>query len=582
MKSDFFEIDSAISREDWDEVKRLILAGVTDFAHPYDEDDIPLIYKIIEARQEDVAIFWLDHGFPHYLTTGGRYPSTILHWAAKYGMPRLIERMLETGVDINKDDRNFCSPLWYAASSGQLACVKVLLANGANPDGYEMAGAGFPSDTPLCEAADAEIAACLLDAGANPALGPYGDYWANGDVGKHFNMDREILSPLACAALEGRMDVVRLFKDRGVPLDSQALRFMALDDYAPYLFNALELIRLGANPEGAPLLVAARAGNAPFCRMLLQAGAKPAPEALAMAALSGNEDCVDLFLESGDMATAIRLAAKSGAESILEKLLPLRPDLASCALLGAIAGCRLKLAMEILEKGADPDFRDNDGRTPLMLLYGIDRRKDGFRFMQVDPNRYRGKWGGRSWWMPTERDFEEKEISDFNFHRPDNWNEIVHLIDDDVLAFAAELIEKGADIHARDNKSRTALWHACSRSWMKSISWLAGLGLAVNERDSEGTNSFDAGCLSGESFTIEPMVKAGAVVDARDSYGDTALLKSAREFHENPRTFSLSVIMTLLRFDADPDLENNAGESLRKMAEKDDNIKFALDMHEKL
>lgn len=40
--------------------------------------------------------------------------------------------------------------------------------------------------------------------------------------------------------------------------------------------------------------------------------------------------------------------------------------------------------------------------------------------------------------------------------------------------------------------------------------------------------------------------------------------------------------MTLLRFDADPDLENNAGESLRKMAEKDDNIKFALDMHEKL
>ena len=40
--------------------------------------------------------------------------------------------------------------------------------------------------------------------------------------------------------------------------------------------------------------------------------------------------------------------------------------------------------------------------------------------------------------------------------------------------------------------------------------------------------------------------------------------------------------MTLLCFGADPDLENNAGESLRKMAVKDDNLKFALDLHEKL
>lgn len=273
-------------------------------------------------------------------------------------MPRLIEAMLKTGANINKNDGNFCSPLWLAASCNQLACVKVLLANGADPDGYEMAGANIPSDTPLCEAANAEIANCLLDAGANPEIGPHGDYWADSDAGNHFNMEREILSQLTCAALDGRMDVVRLLVDRGVAPVAQALRFMALDGYAPYLVNALELISLDANPEGEPgrepLLVAAKAGNVPFCRMLLQAGAKPMPEALDMAVLSGNMETTDLFLDSGDMATAIHLAAKSGAESILEKLLALRPDLASCALPGAIAGCRLKLAMVILEKALTP------------------------------------------------------------------------------------------------------------------------------------------------------------------------------------------------------------------------------------
>ena len=248
MKSDFFEIDSAIGKEDWDEVKRLILAGVSDYAHPYDEDDIPLIYKIIDAGQEDLAIFWLDHGFPPYLTTGGRYLSTILHWAAKYGMPRLIEVMLKVGANINKNDGDFCSPLWLAASCDQLACVKVFLANAADPDGYEIAGANIPSDTPLCAAANAEIANCLLDAGANPEIGPHGDYWAYSDAGNHFNMDREILSPLTCAALDGRMDVVRLLVDRGVAPVAQTLRFMALDRSGEHLGNALELIRLGGSP----------------------------------------------------------------------------------------------------------------------------------------------------------------------------------------------------------------------------------------------------------------------------------------------------------------------------------------------
>ena len=116
-------------------------------------------------------------------------------------------------------------------------------------------------------------------------------------------MDREMLSPLTCAALDGRMDVARLLLDRGIPLDSQALRFMALDKHGEHLGNALELIRLGALIDDRPLLVAARAGNTPFCRMLLDAGVRPGKEVLEMAVLSGNEVCVDLFLDQGDLVS---------------------------------------------------------------------------------------------------------------------------------------------------------------------------------------------------------------------------------------------------------------------------------------
>ena len=127
---------------------------------------------------------------------------------------------------------------------------------------------------------------------------------------------------------------------------------------------------------------------------------------------------------------------------------------------------------------------------------------------------------------------------------------------------------------------RTALWHACAMSWLKSIPWLAGMGLNINDRGKDKNSAFDAGCLSGESFTIEPMLKVGAIVDSRDRKGDTALLKSARKYQADPRGFSISMLMTLLRSGAEPDLENNAGDSLSKMAEKDENIEFALKMYE--
>lgn len=353
-----------------EKARSLILSGVEDERGFYDYDDWPLIFQLIEAGQEDLAILWLDNGYSPFML-GGKINAGIHHWASRYGMPKLLGKCDEMGLDINEMTQDDHSPLWYAADNGHMECAKLLLANSADVDGLdsgerEKLDEWIPrKDTLLCASANADMAKLLLKSGASLELGSYGEEFAWTEWTRDFGMDEEILTPLTIAVLRGRLDVATLLHERGIPLDSQLLRFLAAQDDA-IAANAAQLIRMGTDPNGEPakepIRVAARAGNAAFCKMLLENGAEISPDCLSLAVLSGKMDCVELFLEYGDPSSAIRISAKRGAGSILDRLLGFRPDLAGYALLGAIEGCRLKLAREMLDSGADPNFRDKDGK----------------------------------------------------------------------------------------------------------------------------------------------------------------------------------------------------------------------------
>ena len=278
MIDKYDELYDAIGRKDWATAERLILTGVEDRRDYYDYDDWPLIFSLIEAGQEDLAVLWLDHGYPHEMT-GGKINATILHWAAKYGMARLIEQALQLRMDIDDNTVDDHAPLWFAANSGHLEIVALLLKNGANVDGLDDTHKPTPDwtpqiDTPLCASANAEIAEFLLSKGAFLEIGPSGwDFIHDEDLGRPFGLVDETLTPLTVAALRGRMDVVRVFLAHCVPLDSQPLRFLAARGDTGTTGAAL-LASLGANPDGEPgkepLRIAARAGNAPFAGCFLR------------------------------------------------------------------------------------------------------------------------------------------------------------------------------------------------------------------------------------------------------------------------------------------------------------------------
>lgn len=587
MSEDSEHLWDAIEAKDWEELKHLIRLGYQEDFEGMDYDDWGYIFEVIWAGKEELACFWLDHGYRPE-AVGGKDRMGIIHAAAAHNMPRLIEKVLakSSWVSVDEWDYDRNTPLWYASKYGNEDCVKTLLKAGANPDGFNLEENPNPwphIDSPLCVAPNAKIARLLLEAGASLEITPHAGVYVPRELDNYYELADEYLSPLTIAAMYGRMDVARELLDWGAILNAQVLRFMAFGEEGCGAENLLEIIREGADPNGEPgkepLRIAARLGNTEICRVLLEAGAKPIPDALNLAIKSGKAVCAQLFLEMliGDPSVGIRLAAKRGNGILLHYMLDHYPDLIGYALHGAIEGCHFSLARQILKKGADTDCRDENGKTPLMTLFSIDRRKDTYRFMQNEPEKYKGDWQYRhEGWQPRDEDFESKDLFDFNLHRPRNWNDLLELVEEDVMLFSQELMDLGADIHAKDVQGCSILWYACSKSWLKSIPWLAGMGIDINERDNNGDSAFDAGCLSGESFTVKPMLQAGADIDSQDCNGNTALFKCFKRCQEDKRSGCWSTISYLIREGADPDHKNQEGESPRIFASKDKSLMDSL------
>jgi hypothetical protein len=56
---------------------------------------------------------------------------TPLHWAAKRGFFQVAEYLLDHGADVDAEDSQEKTPLWYALNLNNIACVGVLLIRGA-------------------------------------------------------------------------------------------------------------------------------------------------------------------------------------------------------------------------------------------------------------------------------------------------------------------------------------------------------------------------------------------------------------------------------------------------------------------
>lgn len=535
-----------IEKGDWDAVKKVILSR-----HKEDRDflyrgDSPPFYRILWSQApgaEEMALYWLDHGL-EYKNNDPYDTDRAAHLAAMGGKPRVLQRLMQLGDDLNQLNGEGLTPLWYAVNSGQTACVRFLLENGADPD----------LGSPLSVAHTPDIAAILLLGGADMNCCVSCDAVC-GTAYHKFTKATEPVHPLSRACLDCMEETALFLLEQGVDPDwgdSQPLRFLAMS-HAPSPVILRGLLLAGATVSADALSIAAEMGHAKLCRALLEAGTKPDGECLEKAVISGKLPCVQVFIGRGigDRAKAIRVAARRNDRAILDYLCGQSPENTGFALHGAIEGCQWGLLKKLLEKGVDPDFPDESRRTPLIQLFAQERGRAVKRHMRqmqkYKDYRLHDAYSDNS---PSIVPFRERK-------------EILQDLQKKVAEIAGNLLALPVDARAVDSKGRSALWHAARNGW--DVDPLLTAGLDPAQRDKEGVSAFEAACFGSRYDILSKFLGTGYDINLQDENGDSALLKTAKRGN---LLITGSVIGFLIKNGADLDLKNKAGESFRTLAAK--------------
>ncbi|QYT04338.1 ANK_REP_REGION domain-containing protein [Trichoderma simmonsii] len=313
--------------------------------------------------------------------------TTVLHYAAEHGNLLLLTHLLGfmTPTSDESDRRQGRTPLSYAASSGSEACLRALLSCGAhieaaNKDGltplsYAVLGS---KETAIRLLLDRGAQIDAADEGARTPLmyaaGCHGD-WLHGSRA-HKNQDRGNQA-------HGNQVIVRLLLDRGAQVETADK-----DGRTPLMYAA------GCHGNQAN-------GNEVIARLLLDQGAqvetadKDGRTPLMYAAgCRGNEAVVRLLLDRGAQIEAVSNEGRTSlsyAVQVYENRRSLR----------LWSGAQFKIRRTplsivahwnhneaavrlLLDRGAQIEVADKDGRTPLSYAAGDNFRGEAIVRLLLD------------------------------------------------------------------------------------------------------------------------------------------------------------------------------------------------------
>ena len=312
------------------------------FAGKSGETSCPLVIELFQPEFFNIwADIWIrtkwNPFFPRYAEVKGNISSLHLAFSTEHSLSRLVEYLLQLGVDPDSRDCHCNTALQIAAKKKDLQTLRILLKCGADPN----APARGHGNRALCLAARGssdDIVKILLEYGAEINVIP----WLVDEI-PCFG------SPLGCACRGGHLSTVQLLLSKGAHVNIER-----------------------ETGGSTPLAIASAFGDIHIVRLLLAHGATPnSPHrtfsALHHAASGGSVDVAKAFVASGANVdalderdrTALHWACAMGSRSVAEVLI------ASGAHLDAISSCsdvplsnailheQTSLVQLLVEKGAE-------------------------------------------------------------------------------------------------------------------------------------------------------------------------------------------------------------------------------------
>ncbi|KAK6336768.1 hypothetical protein TWF718_009558 [Orbilia javanica] len=496
----------------------------------------PLIHAILNKR-ESVANQLLKAGARADLAD--KIGATPLYYAICSGQNELAAEMLKKGNQVTSEDSIRKDLLFSAALGGYKDAIELLLEGGkTSPDEKDVRGR-----TALMVAAKfghLGVAELLLNNGA--------DLWAKDTRGQQ---------PLAYAADYGRKEVVQLLLDRGASIEAR------------YYYDK------------TPLMVAAEGGYEKVVELLLNRGASIEARCyydktpLTLAAEGGYEKVVELLLNRGASIearcyydkTPLTLAAEGGYEKVVELLLNKGASIETRCYSGktplmlAARGGYEGVVELLLNRGADVEAQDHIRWTALAYAMKCGHKKVARLLVDID----RGasieakKYYDSMLLMLVRWEWYERAVKPSQNRR--TYSEVVYDgLTSSVIAATERnievmksLLDKGANIEAKDYFHQTPLLIAVGRGDTRIIEFLLNNGADLEAKDSTGWTSLHIAVKMRFDWVAGLLIKKGANIEANNGYGWTPLIAALKQ------GYTYRMVQLLLDEGADKEARDEKG-----------------------
>ena len=314
------------------------------------------------------------------------------------------------------------------------------------------------------------------------------------------------------------------------------------------------LLKHDIKPSGHPeyrataLPLAALRGHAEITKLLISAGFDSSAmlwrfTALELASKYGHTDVIKVLLDAGVPATALDLAnaVSSGSISAASLLLDRGASLhgvaarqGDTALHVAVMSTNMETLKFLLESGANVEILDSFGNTPLyralerhngdatqiLLKYGATAEPsfqpgEGVKKHGIAKSVLHYALSNRAGKLVPLLLEHNVQIEAKNRH---GMTPFLHAASCGSVVALEALRAAGCDIHARDQKQRTAL-HQAVEGGPDAVEMVLGLGLDPNARDVEGKTPLHLAPFCRPSSTYSLLVRHGGDRNAIDHLG---------------------------------------------------------------